>query len=525
MAAEALSRLKAWCKAADALMQEQLQLETERQNLQLLQECLTALHGTSSDFSRLSHQSDYLYKGVFACPLNRPLEANFCTAVDEFVSGEEHNFFVVADLPGNQEVIEKAYQSESCLHIEVPDWLASQPSKQMSQVSSRIESIEARLKVRALALEDCRQDPNLASALEDMRLLSWYAEQAAELTGDQTFCHVTGWTTEKESENLQQIFAQAGVQTVIHFSRAPESCTPPVSMLLPAWVRPFLMFVDMLGTPDSNEVNPGLLLPLAVPLLFGYMFPDVGHGLLIALISAILYRRWPQGRFLIPCGVSAMLFGFVFGEVFGIEGILEPLWFNPLEDPLMILIPPLLFGVGLMLVGLIFNGIEAHWRGEVETWLLRDAAVMVAYAAACVGIFYPMLLWLAAFALIWFLLGQIYLTLKHKVMYLVTNLGLLIQSMLELLLNTFSFLRVGAFALAHAALSSAVLQIAEGVDNPTAHLLFLILGHILIIVLEGLVVFVQTTRLVLFEFFTRFLKAEGRIFRPLYIQPESHDGK
>jgi V/A-type H+-transporting ATPase subunit I len=40
-------------------------------------------------------------------------------------------------------------------------------------------------------------------------------------------------------------------------------------------------------------------------------------------------------------------------------------------------------------------------------------------------------------------------------------------------------------------------------------------GNALIIAIEGLVVGIQTTRLVLFEFFIRFLRGSGRAFRPL----------
>jgi V/A-type H+-transporting ATPase subunit I len=47
----------------------------------------------------------------------------------------------------------------------------------------------------------------------------------------------------------------------------------------------------------------------------------------------------------------------------------------------------------------------------------------------------------------------------------------------------------------------------------------LVVGNAVVIVLEGLVVSIQTTRLVLFEFFTRFLTAEGRVFRPLPAPP------
>ena len=47
----------------------------------------------------------------------------------------------------------------------------------------------------------------------------------------------------------------------------------------------------------------------------------------------------------------------------------------------------------------------------------------------------------------------------------------------------------------------------------------LVLGNVVVIALEGLVVSIQTTRLVLFEFFTRFLQGQGRVFRPLPLPP------
>ena len=87
--------------------------------------------------------------------------------------------------------------------------------------------------------------------------------------------------------------------------------------------------------------------------------------------------------------------------------------------------------------------------------------------------------------------------------------------MLQLLINTISFIRVGAFSLAHAGLSLAVFSMATTASHPVVTAFILVLGNILILVLEGLVVSIQTTRLVLFEFFIRFLKGTGRMFQPL----------
>jgi V/A-type H+-transporting ATPase subunit I len=87
-------------------------------------------------------------------------------------------------------------------------------------------------------------------------------------------------------------------------------------------------------------------------------------------------------------------------------------------------------------------------------------------------------------------------------------------------MNTLSFVRVGAFALAHAAISSAIPLVAASAPGRPAFWALFVIGHGLAVALEALVVFVQTTRLVFFEFFTRFLRAQARPFRPL--QPPPH---
>ncbi|HET9041759.1 MAG TPA: hypothetical protein VFN70_01340, partial [Burkholderiales bacterium] len=95
----------------------------------------------------------------------------------------------------------------------------------------------------------------------------------------------------------------------------------------------------------------------------------------------------------------------------------------------------------------------------------------------------------------------------------------LVERGMQILINTLSFARVGAFALAHAGLSSAVVALADAAGGTFGFLVVLALGNVLILALEGLVVSIQTTRLVLFEFFARFFQAEGREFRPLAPPP------
>jgi V/A-type H+-transporting ATPase subunit I len=518
-ARKALDCLETWSAAVDILLGRQVQLETRHQNLLLLDEYLTAIEEAIPDAAQVSRKSGILYKGVFACPRTQLLAAEICATIDEFIPGHEHNFFIVADEPGCRDIIEEAYRSQACLSLQIPDWLASSPEEQQSQIKARIAEIEAQAGEIQESLEEKKKDRAIIAALADIDLLVWYLNHTTHLASAQTLCHVTGWTMADNAEFLQQAFRRADIHGAIRFATSPEFSRAPVHMRQPWWARPFLFILEMLGTTDSTEIDSGKLLPIIVPLLFGYMFPDIGHGLMLVLLSAMLYRRWPAGRFLIPCGLSAMLFGLVFGEVFGLESVLDPLWITPLEHPLEVLLAPLAFGAGLILLGLVFNGAQEVWRGAARNWLLREAALPVLYASVLTGIFLPQALWGAAFAMLWFLLGQLYDASTGRLAHFWQDLGLLLQNILELALHTLSFLRVGAFALAHAALSTAVLRMTDGIANEFLHILLLVLGHLFIVSLEGLVVFVQTTRLVLFEFFTHFLRAEGRMFLPMSKPP------
>jgi V/A-type H+-transporting ATPase subunit I len=205
----------------------------------------------------------------------------------------------------------------------------------------------------------------------------------------------------------------------------------------------------------------------------------------------------------------------VFDDFFGYQMLNQPWQIHALDNPLLVLVIPMFFGMGLLLLGLIFNGVELYWRGELRRWLLSDAAVLILYINLLLSLLYVQALLAVTVALVWYIAGAIAIGGRHWAHQAAIAIGELAHSTLTLMLNTISFVRVGAFALAHGGLSMVVVTLTETVETPLLSALLFILGQALIIALEGLVVFVQTTRLVLFEFFTQFLRAEGRFFKPL----------
>jgi V/A-type H+-transporting ATPase subunit I len=183
----------------------------------------------------------------------------------------------------------------------------------------------------------------------------------------------------------------------------------------------------------------------------------------------------------------------------------------------LILLVPIAGGAALLTLGLALNALEAWWRGELGIWLTTDAGYVVAYLGILAGFVNPAGFAAAAAGALIFCIGRALR--DRRLAALLSAIAELVERLLQILINTLSFARVGAFALAHAGLSSAIAALMDASDNLVAKALVLVAGNGIVLVLEVMVVSIQTTRLVLFEFFTRFLTAEGRIFRPLPAPP------
>jgi V/A-type H+-transporting ATPase subunit I len=520
IANQCLHGLRVWTARVEYLKAHIEHLRAELHQYELLAECLQAMRQAGLDLDTVFHKTRFLCKCLFACPRGGAREAEVDAGADVIVRGSQHDFLYIASLPDKRHAIRHWVVERGCEQMGIPAWLAGEYEEQVHKVFSHLKGTHDELGELEGELKALRRDPAMAEARANMETLRWYLRHAAGTLTEGPFCHVTGWTTARDPRRLREDLEKAGIRAVLRLPQPPPRATPPVETMDNWWVRPFQPFLVMWGTPDRLAVDPSALLPVIVPLLFGYMFPDMGHGLVLILLGLALYRRAPRARFLIPCGLAAMVFGGVFGEVFGFHDLVPPAWMKPLDDPIAVLAIPMGFGVALMLLGMFFSGIEAYWQRKMRNWLLLDAAVLLMYASVLAGIWVPQAFAFTGVAMAHYFIGNLLLAPPgERAMAMLNAAGRLSLSVFELAMNTLSFLRVGAFALAHAALSLAVLTLAEGVDSPIAWGLIVVVGNLFGMVVEGLLVFVQTTRLVLFEFFIRFLHGEGRLFRAVAKAP------
>ncbi|BCJ33399.1 hypothetical protein Athai_09020 [Actinocatenispora thailandica] len=323
----------------------------------------------------------------------------------------------------------------------------------------------------------------------------------------------------------------------------PPGTEPPT--LLPAGpvrrsVAPLVGTYQTVAYPD---VDPTVLAGVAYVAMFGIMFGDVGHGLLLTGFAlAVRFGTWPRlarlragWPFLAGAGVASVAAGAAYGEFFGPTGLVPALWLQPLTDPMRLLTAGI--GVGAALLAASYTvGIVNRWReGGPGVALyaasgVAGAAVFVGLALGAVGLFLHLPpLWLAAAALTLVGLGLAAVGFASTAGGGATGIA---QTVVELFdtavrigANLVSFARLAAFGLTHAALGLLVWHAAaalagRGVLGVVAAAVVFLLGNALAIALEGLVAAVQALRLEYYEMFSRIFGPAGRPYRPWRITTE-----
>lgn len=135
-----------------------------------------------------------------------------------------------------------------------------------------------------------------------------------------------------EYKYLNQLKAKFGDNSNIKFQECPdfisEGLTPPTLLRNNWYVKPFELLVGMYGIPNYLDFDPSALLAITYSLLFGIMFGDVGQGLVL-MIGGYLFYRWKKSNLatiIARLGFFSMIFGFVYGSVFGLEEHLLPFY-------------------------------------------------------------------------------------------------------------------------------------------------------------------------------------------------------
>jgi len=510
MAQEALSALEAWAAVAAPSIETLRSLEAERAQLALWRQVLAQIGNGALDLAAIAAPRDGLQAALFVFAPEFTAALPTAVLVLPVKLGGESGVLALGPREALAALAQQVTGAQGRKH-KPPTWLRSDARESVAFATRRLETVEESLADARARLGELSAAHRLGEMLGRLRHAQWMLRSIGIIACGENFCRVTGWTD--DPARLNAALAASGARALAHFPSPPAGIHAPLLLQNPWWARPFEVFARAFGMPAPYAADPSAVLAFVAPLLFGYMFGDIGQGAVLVAAGLAMRKRAPILRLLVGGGISAMLFGWLFGSVFGAHGVVPALWLSPLEEPLPVLVVPLFGGALLLLAGLAINALESYWRGKLRHWLAGDAGLIAVYAGILLGLFDRTGYVVAALGAIANVVGHLVVTRRWR--SVLGALGALVERTLQLLINTLSFVRVGAFALAHAGLSAAIFALADAASGALGYGAIVAAGNVVVIVVEATVVSVQTTRLVLFEFFTRFFVSKGREFRPL----------
>ncbi|MDR3321681.1 MAG: ATPase [Synergistaceae bacterium] len=355
---------------------------------------------------------------------------------------------------------------------------------------------------------------------------------------------LSGWIPEDTYSSVRKTIEDEAPMTTIIIEQVGD--IPFTGVRIPTLlsnsrvVREFQTIVAMYSVPSYGEVDPAPFVAFTFILFFGFMFGDIGHAVVLFLAASHLGKKGILNKslaYVMKCAsCSSFVFGLLYGSVLGIEGLFPALWLSPMHNTGLLFAIAIIAGVVMISVGMILNMIT-RYRDRDFGRLLFDgqglAGLFVywgALGAICISVFDIPLPFSVNY--MWYAIGLLLLlTLFRDTLARVllrqevvekesTTLKVfeVLHNLMNYFTNTASFVRLAAFALNHVALSLAVLEIANLIEKaggivPKAFVF--VIGNVFIVGLEGLIVFIQVLRLEYYEFFSKFYRGGGNVFKPV----------
>ncbi len=431
------------------------------------------------------------------------------------------------------------------------------PGKKIEGYEKEIPLLKQQLKDAQAGLDkyiddNYEQITRYLSKLEELYLYAGIRSKA--LQHNNSFI-IVGWVpAENEKQLKSRLKKIRSVELDFSDAKGELDKNPPVKLKNCFLAMPFEFYTGMYGVPKYNEIDPTLFVAITYTIIFGIMFADLGQGFFLAIAGMLMWKlkKMPIGKILFPCGISSMVFGTVFGSVFGFEHVLDPMFklFGFEKKPIevmasqninTIILGAIGLGVFLLIVAMFLNVYTSLRQKNVGRALFGTSGVagIVFYGSLVFGLTaeiflgihvmtlpYILGLIVLPFLLIFFAepLGDLVNGEEHWQPeswggYIVENLFESIEVLLGYVTNTMSFLRVGAFVLVHAGMMLVVFVLAETVGG-AGYWVVVVIGNALVMVLEALLVAIQVLRLEYYEMFSRFYSGEGKPFEPVKINLE-----
>ena len=448
--------------------------------------------------------------------------------------------------------IDAVYDSMHFERIFIPDEYDGKPKDAYEGLSARYDEVEKKISamhadMRKVLLKDAADILGARDRLDSLSR-NFDIRKMAAVTSENvdTFYILCGWMSEQDVKAFQKdIENDDKVFCVVGEDQHDPKTIPPTKLKNPKLFKPYELYIKMYGLPNYREFDPTIFVAITYSFIFGAMFGDAGQGLCLLIGGLFLYlkKHMPLAGIIASAGVFSTFFGVMFGSFFGFEDVIPAVWLRPTEAMLTlpfigklntVFVVAVAFGMFLIIMTMIMHIINAFRQRDTEgKWFDTNALAGLIFYGTLVLVIVLFMSGhtLPAAWIIIVLLAGSFITMFFKEpltniinkrkkifnegvgMFITQSFFEMFEVMLSYFSNTLSFVRIGAFAVSHAAMMQVVLMLA-GATKGNTNWIAIVIGNIFVMGLEGLIVGIQVLRLEYYELFSRFYKGDGKLFTP-----------
>ncbi len=344
-----------------------------------------------------------------------------------------------------------------------------------------------------------------------------------------------GWLPAAAEDQVERLLAE--MDCYYKISEPEKDEKTPVLLLNGRFSMPFEAITKLYALPESGSVDATPFFSLSYAIFFGMMLGDGAYGIIMALMTGFILKKYKlEGmkyqmiKLFFYCGIATAFWGAMFGGWFGdiVEVVgrtffnadisIPAIWFNPLDDPMKLLIfcfilggIHLFIGMGLSAWLSIKDGRPWDAIFDVGLWYL----LLIGATLLLTGFVPQLAKWMS-------IIGALGIVLtagrnKKGIGKIVGGFGSL-YGITGYLSDVLSYSRLLALGLASSVIASVVNTMGSfggsGIKGLLLMLFAFVIGHTYNFAINGLGSFVHSCRLQYVEFFGKFYVSGGEAFKP-----------
>lgn len=408
--------------------------------------------------------------------------------------------------------------------------LQGTPEQALQQAETRLAELDALRQEIVLKANHLIEYRSSLEVLADYFSMLKARKDVYQNTGKTKYSfYLEGWVPEPQVERVVKALRKEIEGINISFRDPKDGEDVPMVLKNPKFVEPFELITELYSLPNQRDIDPNLFMAPFFFIYFGMMVSDAGYGIIMSLLAvAAMKMIKPKGMakklfdLIFLGGVSTFIWGAIFGGWFGNLIKLPPIWMNPLDDPIRLLIFSFILGIIQIYTGLCLQAYK-NIRDGNTTAALFDQGMWMIFLAGCIMFALPGMAQVAKIVAIAGAIGLVLTQGRHQ-RNPVLKLGSGILSLYDatgFLSDVLSYSRVLALGLATGVIATVINTMGELIGVNFIGYIFMIIlligGHLFNIAINALGAYVHSSRLQYVEFFSKFYEGGGRAFQPFKI--------